>query len=66
MAQPTVARRRQIVNALSPRYGSVAALCALLALAPSSYYHQGPGYIDAAEDQPILQALTQLSGRYPT
>ena len=66
MAQPSVARRRQIVNELSPRYGSVAALCILLGLAQSSYYHHGPGYIDATGDQPILQALTQLAGRYPT
>ena len=54
------------MSELSPQYGSVAALCQLLELAPSSYYHHGPGYIDAAGDQPILQALLKLAGRYPT
>jgi putative transposase len=66
MAQTSVTRRRQIVSALSPQYGSVAALCALLELAQSTYYHDGPGYIDATGDQPILQALLRLAGRYPT
>jgi putative transposase len=66
MAQPSVARRRQIVSALSPQYGSVANLCQLLGLAPSSYYHHGPGYIDVAGDRSILQALQKLAGRYPT
>jgi transposase InsO family protein len=54
------------VSELSPQYGSVAALCELLDLAQSSYYHDGPGYIDAAGDQPVLQALLKLAGRYPT
>jgi putative transposase len=66
MARPSVTLQRQIVNALSPQYGSVSALCELLDLAPSSYYYHGPGYIDAAADQPILQALLKLAGRYPT
>ena len=66
MAQPSVALRRQIVSALSPQYGSVANLCQLLGLAPSSYYHHGPGYIDVAGDRSILQALRKLAGRYPT
>ena len=66
MAQPSVTLQRQIVSELSPQYGSVAVLCELLDLARSSYYHHGPGYIDAADDQPILQALLKLAGRYPT
>jgi putative transposase len=66
MAQPSVTLQRQIVNALSPQYGSVSALCELLDLAPSSYYYHGSGYIDAAADKPILQALLKLTGRYPT
>jgi putative transposase len=66
MAQPSVALRRQIVSALSPQYGSVASLCRLLGLAPSSYYHRGSGYIDVAGDRPILTALEKLAGRYPT
>lgn len=66
MAEPSVACRRQIVNALSPKYGSVSCLCRLIGLAPSSYYHRGPGHIDAAADQPVLQALLKLAGRYPS
>jgi len=54
------------VNSLSPQYGSVAALCHWLGLAPSSYYHRGPGYINAVTDRPILRALLTLAGRYPT
>jgi putative transposase len=65
MAQPSVALQRQIVSELSPQYGSAAALCELLELARSSYYYHGPGYIDEAGDQPILQAVLKLAGRYP-
>jgi putative transposase len=66
MAQPPVACKRQIVNALSAKYGNVNALCRWIGLAPSSYYHDGPGHIDAAHDRPIMQALEKLAGRHPT
>ena len=54
------------MNTLSPRYGSVHALCGLLDLASSSYYYAGRGRVDATADQRVLRALTQLAGHYPT
>ena len=66
MAEPSVGRKRQIVNALHPAYGSISTLCDLLALAPSSYYHRGPGHTDPASDQQVLRAVRRLAGRYPT
>ncbi|MCA1553483.1 MAG: IS3 family transposase, partial [Chloroflexi bacterium] len=66
MAHASVAAKRQIVNALSPRYGSVRALCRWIGLAPSSYYHRGPGHIDAARERCVLRALLKLAGRHPT
>lgn len=66
MAGPSVACKRQIVNTLSPQYGSVSALCRWLGLAPSSYYHRGPGHLDATRDRSILRALLRLAGRHPT
>ena len=47
-------------------YGGVAMLCRLLHLAESSYYHEGPGHCDAADDLALLRALTELAGKHPT
>lgn len=66
MAGLSVACKRQIVTDLTPAYGSVRALCQLVELAPSSYYHHGPGHIDAASDACVVETLETLAGRYPT
>ncbi|MBI5876289.1 MAG: IS3 family transposase [Chloroflexi bacterium] len=66
MVEPSVALKRQLVKTLNPQYGTVRALCDLFDLAPSSFYHAGPGRIDRAADQPLLHALQRLAGRYPT
>ncbi len=54
------------MTALTPAYGSVAALCRLIGLAESSYYHAGPGHTDVPADQRLLKQLEQLAGRHPT
>ncbi|MEO6061016.1 MAG: IS3 family transposase [Thermoflexales bacterium] len=54
------------MNALVPKYGSVAAMCRLVGLAESSYHHEGPGRLDQKEDLSLLQRLVRLAGRYPT
>ena len=54
------------MSTLSPRYGSVQALCRLLSLAPSSFYYAGRGRTDEAADRSVLHALERLAGRYPT
>jgi transposase InsO family protein len=35
-------------------------------LAESSYYHAGPGHVDAQADQRLLTQLEQLAGKHPT
>jgi transposase InsO family protein len=54
------------VKTLSPRYGSVAYLCRLLGLAPSSYYYNDGSPEARSEDTALSQALQQLAGDYPT
>jgi putative transposase len=66
MAEPSVDQRRAIVKALAQKHGGVAAMCRLLDLSESSYYHTGPGYWDVEADLELLGALVKLSGRYPT
>lgn len=47
-------------------YGGVATLCRLLNLAESSYYYEGPGHCDGADDLTLQRALTELAGKHPT
>lgn len=54
------------MNGLSPQHGSVRALCRWIGLAPSSYYHRGPGHLDLSRDRVVLRALLVLAGRHPT
>lgn len=51
---------------LANNHGGVAAWCRLLDLAESSYYHEGPGHCDVADDLALLRALTVLAGKHPT
>jgi transposase InsO family protein len=66
VAKPSVTLKRAIVSALVPEYGSVTSLCRLVGLAESSYYHAGPGHVDAQADHRLLTRLEQLAGRHPT
>jgi transposase InsO family protein len=66
VAEPDVEVKREIVKALVPRYGSVAAMCRLVGLAESSFYHAGPGRVDEHEDMALMQRLVRLAGRHPT
>lgn len=51
---------------LADDYGGVAALCRLLDLAESSYYHEGCGHCDEADDLALMRDLTELAGKHPT
>lgn len=66
MAESSVTLRRDIVRRLAPTHGGVAAMCRLIGLTESSYYHAGPGYWDVDDDLDLLGALVKLSGKHPT
>lgn len=54
------------MKTLTPRYGSVAYLCRLLALASSSYYYAEHTATARSDEAVLTQALQQLAGQYPT
>lgn len=51
---------------LSPGFGSVAAICRLIGLSQSSYYHQPGSRFDDNDDLRLLQMLIRLAGKHPT
>lgn len=55
-----------MVQAMTPKYGSVSELCRLAGLAESSYHYQPQGLVDEASDSALLSALGALAVRYPT
>lgn len=51
---------------LADTHGGVAAMCRLVGLSESSYYHCGSGRVDVADDLDVLGALVKLAGKHPT